>query len=104
MAALDNYNLAALDGFFRKKVHSLMLKVSIQIAGEDPTGKQAVYIQKRADKADYTIQNQIDAVDILSHLISSVGTLTDISTDADIEFTIVSVWNDYSGVLHSETV
>ena len=104
MAALDNYNLAALEGDFRKKIHSLMLKVCTQIAGEDSTGKQAIYIQKRADKVDYTILNQIEAVDILSHLVASKGTLTNSSNDADIEFTIVSVWDDYSGVMHSETI
>jgi hypothetical protein len=103
MAAIDNYNLA-MDADFRKKVQSLMLKSALAVAGEDPTDKQDPYIRKRANSANFTIYNQDKAVNILSHLITSMGTLDLQSTDNDIEFMINSVWDDYSNILYSETI
>lgn len=97
MAAIDNYNLA-LDGDFRKKVRSLMLKSALAVSGESNTDKKDSYIQKRGNAANFTIYNQSNAMDIMSHLVAAGGALTDASTDNDIEFTINSVWDDYSGL------
>lgn len=103
MAAIDNYNLAQ-EPDFRNRVRSLMLKSALDVCGEDSTGKSAAFIQKRANAANFTIYNQGKAMDIFSHLITAPGLLTLESTDSDIEFTINSVWDDYSNVTYNETL
>jgi len=102
MAAIDNYELA-LDPDFRKKVRSLMLKSALAVSGESDTNKQDAFIRKRANAANFTIYNQTNAMDILSHLVAAGGALTGVSTDNDIEFTINSVWDDYSGLTLADT-
>lgn len=101
MAAIDNYDLAQ-DANFRSKVKSLMLKSAIAVCGEDPTNKSTAFIQKRANAANFTIYNQGKAMDIFSHLVTANGTLTIDSSDNDIEFTINSLWDDYSNVTYNE--
>lgn len=102
MAFIDNYN-TAIDLDFRNRVRSAMLKVALAVGGEDETDKQLIYVTKRANAANFTIYNQVKAVDILSHLICSLGTITTASSDNDIEWSLTSVWDDYSGVLQNET-
>lgn len=97
MTALERYQLS-IDSDFQKKVRVLMLKSALAVAGEDNTDKKPEYIQKRANAANFTMYNQRNAVDILSYLIVSLDTLTNQSTDNDIEFTINAVWDDYSGL------
>ncbi len=103
MAALDNYNLAE-NSDFRNKVDTLMRKVATQIKGETPTEVTPKgVIDKRgnyADKvfADFTREEEY----MCSKTAACLGTLTDQSSDNDIEFTIVSVWDDLSKVNDSD--
>ena len=101
MAALDNYALAT-DPEFRKKVRLIMLKVALDVSGEDNSGKTDTFIQKRANSANFTIYNQDKAIDVLSYLICAQGTLISQNEDSDIEYMLTQVWDSYSGILFTE--
>ena len=103
MAAITNYELGN-NSEFRNKVESLLKKVATQIQGEEPTVElPQVAVTKRAalcNEIFRDFQRRWEAQ--FSMTIASLGTLTLLSDDNDIEFTIVSVFSDMAGVTYAD--
>lgn len=108
MAALDNYTLGwNLGTDFAHRTMAILKKVCTQIVGEADTehggSVSPIALQKRHAKAlQYLNDKTNDSVQVVLQVIASLGTLTEESTDNDIEFTINSVFNDLSGVTQED--
>lgn len=96
--ALDNYKLANNDTI-QKRVIMLSLKIATQVTGETVSSSLTqTMIDKRHDFALRVFYNHDWAKNIISSTIFSLGTLNKNSTDSDLEYTIVTIWDDLSGI------
>lgn len=100
---------------FKRITEIAILKVGTQVAGEDTTGMQPVVATKRATLANNVFYASKDqAVKFAMHL-ASLGTISvtvddngDLnytgggSLDADVEFSVSSIWNDRAGVTYDD--
>ena len=96
MGATENFTLAE-NASFKMKVSALMRKSSLAIIGE--VGLPSTAIEKRQRLAESALNDRERKVEYkFCHSITSLGTLTEASTDSDIEFTINSVFSKLAGV------
>lgn len=106
MAALDLFNLAQNDDF-QKKVRMYVLKSASSVVGEAATGLGIAQQAKRhALGVAALIGGKVGDVTLspeqvfmrFSWAAAAFGTLTNESSDSDIEFVVVSLWDDLAGV------
>ncbi len=93
----------ATNSQFLVKVRVAIVKVATDIAGEIPTAKTAKDDKRHALTLLVLAQGGPGAfVGIFAEACAARGTLTIASTDADVEFTVASIWDDLSGVSGAE--
>lgn len=101
MAFIDDYNLANNETF-RSRVLIAMEKVATQIVGEAITPGDEVKHEKRHVLGVKVLTSPNAWVMPFSYAVVSGGVLILASTDGDIEFTVVSVYDDLAGVSISD--
>lgn len=94
MAFLDQYNLA-IDPTFQAKVKMAVIKTSIAICGESQgTMTRDTYL-KRHDLATSMLRG--GDINSFCFAVASSPSIDSSSTDDDIEYTVVGVFNDIAG-------
>ncbi len=95
MTFTGDFSLAH-DGQFLNKIAIAVKKVALMVVGEAASGN--VTIDDKRHAFGVQVLNGDANVQLISENTVAQGTLSQVSTDADIEFTISSIWNDLSGV------
>jgi len=102
MAFSDSYILAN-NPIFKEKVIVAIAKVAIQVGGEvvEVVGgvPRLIKHEKRARLSVKVLGDPNLMLMPFSYAIVSGGILTAASSDADIEFTVISVFDDIAGVI-----
>lgn len=91
MAYIDDYAISQNEDF-RKRVKMAMLKIAGNVCKGDYTDDPVLL--KRYNTAKWVIFNQAKAVDYVSALIASLGTLAVDCTDPDMAAAITSTLSD----------
>ena len=105
MTSFDSRRGLATDGGFLTKVRVAMVKVAVDIAGETPASpaNTAKDDKRHALTTLVLAQGGPGAfVGIFAEVCAALGTLTTANTDADVEFTVASIWDDLAGVSGAE--
>lgn len=87
----------AEDVVFLGKVEVAMVKAALAISGETPTANPTVDLE-RHKLASNVIISRANLIGVFAFACVANGALTTSSTDADVEFTVNSVWNDVAGL------
>ena len=98
MAFVDSYALAN-NSTFKEKVIVAMVKVAVQIVGEAVTVGDEIKHEKRHRLGVKILNDPSLMLMPFAYAIVSGGILVTGSSDADIEFTVTSVFDDIAGVL-----
>lgn len=100
MALIDQYQLAQ-DGEFRGRVQQALLTSAVNVMAEatdEQNGPTFVQHQQRANFAQRVLNNPNAIAKSHAFAIASNPAITDQSTDNDLQFTVNSMWNAFSGV------
>ena len=105
MANSDNGMLAASHAGFQNRVKYFMQKGAVAVLGEDTTGFVAGRHDARKTYADKVLAGEASvfemavAVATNSTIVANITSAGDHSsvTDGDLEFTVNSMWDDFSG-------
>jgi len=101
--SFDSDKGLAGNSIFRIKVEMAMIKAAGQIAGETPASPANIpKDDKRHDLTQNVYSNKEAWLDRFAHACAAKGTLSNASTDADVEFTVGEVWDDLAGVTGAE--
>lgn len=95
--AVENYSLVQSDTF-NLRTEMLLIKSCNAIVGEDTTTYSLAIVNKRHSLAMNVYSDIAKYRMRFVRAIAAQGTLTESSSDNDIEFTINSVFNDLAGV------
>ena len=95
MAFIDQYYLAN-NATFRARVEMAMTKSAIAISNEDPKTK---YHTERVRYAQAALANVESTSRMMAFGVSANPAISIESSDADIEFTVNSIWNAYAGTI-----
>lgn len=87
----------AEDVVFRGKVEVAIVKAALAISGEATTVNPTVDLE-RHKLASSVIISRASLIGVFAFACVANGALTASSTDADVEFTVNSVWNDVAGL------
>jgi len=98
MTFSDNAALAA-DSAFRIKVLNSIYRAALNVVGEAQAAMSADEHTKRQEFG-VLVLNDVTAYERqFVEACAYLGTLTTASTDADVEFTVGSVWSDMAGFI-----
>ena len=86
----------------KERISILLVKVALNVVGEDPVNRKASYIEKRHNLGVGILNNVGSYIDRFAYAILAPNTLTAQSTDSDIEFMITSVFSDIAGVTYED--
>jgi hypothetical protein len=100
--ALLEISDTAVNADFQKKVKAARIKTCLQIVGEAETQGKEVLFQKRHDYAFAILKDPSLDLEAYSFAVAANPVITTQSSDGDIEFTVVSVFQDMAGVKNSE--
>lgn len=92
-----DYELSKSDTF-NIRVEMLMLDVATQVCGEDTSTYSHAAVIKRHNLVQKIYAEPVKYRQLFVKVLSSQSTLTESSTDSDIEWLITSIFNDLAGV------
>lgn len=102
MAAIDDYNIAT-DPTFLNRVEALLIESVKDVVGEDTSGMNTSKASKRHDHGTRVLRDPSPWRDQYSIAVATNPSITSTSaSDADIKFTINSVFDDFAGVTYDE--
>lgn len=96
MAYIDSFNLSQ-NSTFRGKIQIAIATAAKDIRGESPSDNEDLDL-KRSELAFQVLRNPLEWIDIFSINVCTNPVINESSTDADIQFTVNSLWNDIAGV------
>lgn len=99
MSFLEQYDLA-IDPLFISRVEMALAKSAVAVSSEDPT---TAYHDTRAAYSKRVLDAPASAATSAAVAVASNPAITEVSTDADIEFTINASWNALAGVITAPT-
>jgi len=105
MTSFDSRLGLSGDGNFRNKIKVAVLKVATDIVGEIPAAGPKIPKDDKRHALGVLIltPGAITSYTLLfAEACAALGTLTIASTDADVEFTVTSIWDDLAGVTGAE--
>lgn len=92
----------ATDPAFQNRVQIAVVKAAANVAGEAQGAMGQVKWIKRHTLAVAVLAAPETYVQKFSFGVVREGLVTPASTDADIEFTVASLWDDFAGVMDGE--
>lgn len=102
MAFSDDLDLAN-NGKFRVKIRIAITKTANSVAGETPASPANTALDDKRHALSQNVYSDVEIwTDRFALACAAQGTLTTASTDADVEFTVASLWNDLAGVTGAE--
>jgi hypothetical protein len=82
---------------FRRRVQMAMVKVAIDVIGEAPTTNNETD-RKRFELAFQVLSSSQGFLNAFAMAVAANPAITAASSDGDLEFTVITVWNDLAGV------
>ena len=105
MTSFDSRRGLAADGEFLNKVRVAIVKVALDVMGETPdAGPNIPKDDKRHALGEKVLVpgGPASYLPLFAEACAALGTLSTASTDADVEFTVTSIWDDLAGVTGAE--
>lgn len=97
----ESYNLAQND-LFRKRIKVATINAAGNVSSEAPHPGYEPYDHKRSTHATSILNSPDIWVDPYAFACASRGTLSEASTDSDIQFTVNAVFDSMAGIMISE--